>query len=65
MIDVESLRPTADEMLSGLSAGEAMKRRIILQADATERIACVAEEMLSGMHAGAALRHRIMQQHCP
>ena len=60
MIDVESLRPTADEMLSGLSAGEAMKRRIILQADATERIACVAEEMLSGMHAGAALRHRIL-----
>lgn len=60
MIDVDSLRRTADEMLSGLEAGETMKRRIEFKATAAQQLSSVADEMLSGMHAGPALRHRIL-----
>ena len=60
MIDVEMLRPTADEMLSGLSAGEAMKKRLLLKAHAVDQMPQIAGEMLGGLHATPALRHRIL-----
>ncbi|MCL1964506.1 MAG: hypothetical protein FWF69_05535 [Firmicutes bacterium] len=60
MIDVEMLRPTADEMLSGLTAGEAMRRRLLFQAEAMERLPGVANEMLAGLTVTPALRHRIL-----
>ncbi|MDR0929835.1 MAG: hypothetical protein LBM74_09040 [Oscillospiraceae bacterium] len=60
MIDVEMLRPTADEMLSGLTAGEPMRRRIALRARGAESLPAVAGEMLSGLKVTPALRHRIL-----
>lgn len=60
MIDVEMLRPTADEMLSGISAGDAMKRRLLFKATAVDQLPQVADEMLGGLHATPALRHRIL-----
>lgn len=60
MIDVEMLRPTADEMLSGLSADEAMKQRMLFRAGAMEKLPAVAGEMLAGLHATPALRNRIL-----
>lgn len=60
MIDVEMLRPTADEMLSGLSADEAMKRRMLFQARAIDGIPEIATEMMGGLQATPALRHRIL-----
>lgn len=60
MIDVEMLRPTADELLSGLSAGEAMKQRLLFTAKAVERLPQIADEMLDGLNATPALRHRIL-----
>lgn len=60
MIDVEMLRPTADEMLSGLSAGEALKKRLLFQAAALDNMPQIAGEMLAGLHATPALRHRIL-----
>lgn len=60
MIDVELLRPTADEMLSGLKADVPMRERICFRADALSNLPEVAGEMLSGFSAGPALRHRIL-----
>lgn len=60
MINVEMLRPTADEMLSGLSADEAMKQRILMKVDGVQKLPEVAGEMLGGLTASPALRHRIL-----
>lgn len=60
MIDVEMLRPTAEEMLSGLSAGEATRQRILFTTSAVDRLPQVADEMLGGLSATPALRHRIL-----
>ena len=60
MIDVEMLRPTADEMLSGLKADAAMRGRICFKAAALEKLPEIADEMLSGLSASSALRHRIL-----
>lgn len=60
MIEVEMLRPTANEMLSGLSAGDRLRRRIQFQAEAVDRLPEIAGEMLSGLRADASLRHRVL-----
>jgi len=60
MIDVGMLRHTADEMLSGLSAGDAMKEAIRFKASAVDNLAVVAGEMLGGLARTPALRHRIL-----
>lgn len=60
MIDVEMLRPTTDEMLSGLTAGDVLSGRIKFQAKALDALSETAGEMLSGLHATPALRHRIL-----
>ena len=60
MIDVENLRATADEMLSGLHAGESMRNRIELQSSSLSNLPSVANEMLGGLKADSALRHRIL-----
>lgn len=60
MIDVENLRATADEMLSGLHAGESMRSRIELQSRSLSNLPSVANEMLGGLKADSALRHRIL-----
>ncbi len=60
MIAVELLRPTADEMLGGLSAGEAMSKRLRFKAEAVDKIPEIAADMLDGLHATPALRHRIL-----
>jgi hypothetical protein len=60
MIDVEMLRPTADEMLSGLTADEGMRRRVVMRARAVEALPAIAKEMLAGLKATPALRHRIL-----
>ncbi len=60
MIEVEMLRPTADEMLSGLTAGEAMKQKMLFRASGVEKLGETATEMLGGLHASSALRHRIL-----
>lgn len=60
MIEVEMLRPTADEMLSGLTAGDALKRRVLLRAKGIEQLPAAAAEMLGGVCATPALRHRIL-----
>jgi len=60
MIDVEMLRPTADEMLSGLSAGEAMRKRLLFRAEAIHSLPEIADEMLGGLTVNPALRHRIL-----
>lgn len=60
MIDVEMLRPTADEMLSGLSAEGILKQRILFRGTALDSLGEVAGEMLSGLQATPALRHRIL-----
>lgn len=60
MIDVKMLRPTADELLSGLNAGEAMKARLLFQSGAVEKLPVIAAEMLSGLHVSPALRHQIL-----
>ena len=38
MIQLESLRQTADEMLSGIHAGEELKRRVLFEAQAVEKL---------------------------
>jgi len=60
MIEVERLRPTADEMLSGLTMGEATSSRLHFQAEAVDRLPEIAGEMLGRLHATPALRHRIL-----
>lgn len=60
MIDVEMLKPTADEMLSGLSTGEATRQKILFKASAVQQLSSVTGEMLGGLHATPALRHRIL-----
>lgn len=60
MIQLESLRQTADEMLSGIHAGEELKRRVLFEAQAVEKLPQVADEMLSGLTKTPALRHRIL-----
>lgn len=60
MIDVEMLRPTADEMLSGLTAGESLRKKVLLKAKGAEQLSGIAGEMLGGLHATPALRHRIL-----
>ncbi|MDR0897597.1 MAG: hypothetical protein LBN04_07045 [Oscillospiraceae bacterium] len=60
MIDVEMLRLTADEMLSGLTADEPMRRRVLLRARGAEALPAAAEDMLAGLKATPALRHRIL-----
>lgn len=60
MIDAENLRGVADEMLSGMSADDAMKSRIQFRASVMDRLPAISGEMLSGLHATAALRHRIL-----
>lgn len=60
MIQPESLRHTADEMLSGLHAGEELKRRMLFEAHAVEQLPQVADEMLAGLTKTPALRHRIL-----
>ncbi len=60
MIDAEMLRPTADEMLSGLTAGDAMRNRLRFQAEAVDKLPEIAAEMLGGLRATPALRHRIL-----
>ena len=60
MIDVEMLRPTADEMLSGISATDAMKQRVLFRANVVERLPAVTSEMLGGLSSTPALRHRIL-----
>lgn len=60
MIDVETLRPTADEMLSGLHAGEAMKNAMLFKASALSALPTITGELLGGLTATPALRHRIL-----
>ena len=60
MMEVDSLRRTADEMLSGVTAGEDMKRRIQFAARGVEALPEVAGEMLAGIEKTPALRHRIL-----
>lgn len=60
MIDVETLRPVADEMLSGFHAGEDMQKRIVFIAGAAENLPDTANVMLHELHAASALRHRIL-----
>lgn len=60
MIDVETLRPTADEMLSGLKTDGVMQARILFKAQAVEKLPQIAGEMLGGLRATSALRHRIL-----
>lgn len=60
MIEVEMLRPTADELLSGLTAGDALKRRVLLRANGIEQLPAATAEMLGGLRATPALRHRIL-----
>ena len=60
MIQLESLRQTADEMLSGIHVGEELKRRVLFEAQAVEKLPQVADEMLSGLTKTPALRHRIL-----
>ena len=60
MIDVELLRHTADEMLSGLMADAAMRERIRFKATALDKLPEIAGEMLGGFSATPALRHRIL-----
>lgn len=60
MMEADSLRRTADEMLSGLTAGEDMKRRIQFSARGVEALQEVAGEMLAGIEKTPALRHRIL-----
>lgn len=57
---MEMLRPTATEMLSGLSATEAMKRRILQAVEGPRCLPQVAAQMLGGLEATPALRHRIL-----
>lgn len=60
MIDVEMLRPTADEMLSGLKGSDAMRRAIVYRATAIDQLPKIADEMLGGLQKTPALRHRIL-----
>ncbi len=60
MIEVENLRSTADEMLSGLHAPPGMAQRLRLQAGALDNLPQIAGEMLGSLQAGPALRHRIL-----
>lgn len=60
MMDVENLRAVADEMLSGLQAGEPMRRRIQLRSSSLENLPSIAGEMLGGLKADPSLRHRIL-----
>lgn len=60
MIDVEMLRPTVDQMLSGLTADASMRKRICFKAGAVDMLPRVADEMLSGLTATPAMRHRIL-----
>ena len=63
MMEVDSLRRTADEMLSGVTAGEDMKRRIRFSARGVEALPEVAGEMLAGIEKTPALRHRILLEY--
>lgn len=60
MIDVETLRETADEMLSGLVAGEAARKAIRFKASALSEFPAITTQMLGGLAATPALRHRIL-----
>lgn len=60
MIEVEMLRPTADQMLSGLTAGETLQKRLRFQAEAMDRLPEITGELLDGLHAGPTIRHRIL-----
>lgn len=60
MIDIEMLRPTADEMLSGLVADQTLKMRMLFRASAINNFSSVADEMIGGLSATPALRHRIL-----
>lgn len=62
MIDVEMLRPTADEMLSGLTAGQLLKDRLLFRVRQLDALPAVAGEMLSGLTADSTLRNRILVQ---
>lgn len=62
MIDVEMLRPVADEMLSGLTTDAARKRRTLCVADFSVSLPEAAHDMLGGLTANAALRHRILME---
>ncbi|MEG0767090.1 MAG: hypothetical protein RR482_05180 [Clostridia bacterium] len=60
MSSMDTLRLTAEEMLSGLKASEALKRRIVCNVHALETLPQTAGEMLGGLHVTSALRHRIL-----
>lgn len=62
MIDVEMLRPVADEMLSGLTVDAALKRRMLCAVDFETALPVAANEMLGGLTANASLRHRILME---
>lgn len=60
MIPVESLRPVADEMLSGLKAGDRIRQRALFRASMMEKLPEATGQMLQGVQANAALKHRIL-----
>nr|HML48778.1 hypothetical protein [Clostridia bacterium] len=60
MIPVESLRPVAQEMLSGLKAGDRIRQRVLFRASMMEKMPEATGQMLQGVQANAALRHRIL-----
>jgi len=57
---VDALKSVADEMLSGLKATDAIKRRALFRASLEEKVPESAGQMLSGLKATGALRQRIL-----
>lgn len=60
MIPVENLQPVAQEMLSGLKAGDRVRQRVLFRASMMETLPEATGQMLQGVQANAALRHRIL-----
>lgn len=60
MIPVESLRPVAQEMLSGLKAGDRIRQRALFRASMMVTLPEATDQMLQGVQANPALKHRIL-----
>ncbi|MDR1263913.1 MAG: hypothetical protein LBK46_10595, partial [Oscillospiraceae bacterium] len=59
-IPINELRFVANEMLSGLTAGQRIRSRALFNASLMDRMPESAEQMLDSVHADGALRHRIL-----
>ncbi|GHU77676.1 hypothetical protein AGMMS49992_26340 [Clostridia bacterium] len=59
-IPLERLKPVADEMLSGLTAGPRIRSRALFNASLMDRVPESADQMLGAVRADGALRHRIL-----